>query len=97
MPSLLWFWFFGFFFAVVLCLDSVLIDCHGRILFSTPKAEGKTRHCMFSFYFFSGEMEKKANILPFVSDFFSCLESCDVFYLAPEIEEEDVDTEKVMW
>ncbi|XP_068053848.1 kinase non-catalytic C-lobe domain-containing protein 1 isoform X6 [Anomalospiza imberbis] len=46
---------------VVLCLDSVLIDCHGRILFAAPKAE----------------------------------ESCDVFYLAPEIEEEDVDTEKV--
>lgn len=52
---------------------------------------------MFCFYFFSGEVEKKANILPFVSDFFSRLESCDVFYLAPEIEEEDVDTEKVMW
>lgn len=52
---------------------------------------------MFSFYFFSGEVEKKANILPFVFDFFSRLESCDVFYLAPEIEEEDVDTEKVMW
>ncbi|KAJ7405805.1 hypothetical protein BTVI_67661 [Pitangus sulphuratus] len=45
---------------VVLCLDSVLIDCHGSILFSAPKGE----------------------------------ESCDVFYLAPEIEEEDVDTEK---
>ncbi|XP_037996830.1 kinase non-catalytic C-lobe domain-containing protein 1 isoform X2 [Motacilla alba alba] len=45
----------------VLCLDSVLIDCHGRILFAAPKAE----------------------------------ESCDVFYLPPEIEEEDVDTEKV--
>ncbi|XP_014741467.1 PREDICTED: protein very KIND [Sturnus vulgaris] len=48
-------------YPVVLCLDSVLIDCHGRILFAAPKAE----------------------------------ESCDVFYLAPEIEEEDVDTEKV--
>ncbi|XP_050194462.1 kinase non-catalytic C-lobe domain-containing protein 1 isoform X2 [Myiozetetes cayanensis] len=46
-------------YPVVLCLDSVLIDCHGNILFSAPK------------------------------------ESCDVFYLAPEIEEEDVDTEKV--
>ncbi|KAF4791379.1 hypothetical protein TURU_130596 [Turdus rufiventris] len=46
---------------VILCLDSVLIDCHGRIFFAAPKAE----------------------------------ESCDVFYLAPEIEEEDVDTEKV--
>ncbi|XP_069719974.1 kinase non-catalytic C-lobe domain-containing protein 1 [Phaenicophaeus curvirostris] len=45
----------------VLCLDSVLIDCHGSILFATAKAE----------------------------------ESCDIFYLAPEIEEEDVDTEKV--
>ncbi|XP_028941825.1 kinase non-catalytic C-lobe domain-containing protein 1 [Antrostomus carolinensis] len=45
----------------VLCLDSVLIDCHGSILFAAPKAE----------------------------------ESCDIFYLAPEIEEEDVDTEKV--
>lgn len=42
-------------------------------------------------------MEKKANILPFVSDFFSHLESCDVFYLAPEVGQEDVDTEKVMW
>ncbi|XP_063261630.1 kinase non-catalytic C-lobe domain-containing protein 1 [Prinia subflava] len=48
-------------YPVVLCLDSVLIDCHGRILFAPPKAE----------------------------------ESCDVFYLAPEIEEDDVDTEKV--
>ncbi|KAF2975255.1 hypothetical protein EK904_009128, partial [Melospiza melodia maxima] len=48
-------------YPVVLCLDSVLIDCHGRILFAAPKAG----------------------------------ESCDVFYLAPEIEEEDVDTEKV--
>ncbi|XP_056351265.1 kinase non-catalytic C-lobe domain-containing protein 1 [Oenanthe melanoleuca] len=48
-------------YPVVLCLDSVLIDCHGRIFFAAPKAE----------------------------------ESCDVFYLAPEIEEEDVDTEKV--
>ncbi|KAM9282340.1 kinase non-catalytic C-lobe domain-containing protein 1 [Cariama cristata] len=46
---------------VVLCLDSVLIDCHGSILFAAPKAG----------------------------------ESCDIFYLAPEIEEEDVDTEKV--
>ncbi|XP_027527992.1 kinase non-catalytic C-lobe domain-containing protein 1 isoform X2 [Neopelma chrysocephalum] len=46
-------------YPVVLCLDSVLIDYHGNILFSAPK------------------------------------ESCDVFYLAPEIEEEDVDTEKV--
>lgn len=74
----------------------MLIDCHGRILFAAPKAEGKIRDCIFSFYFFSGEVEKKAIILPFVSDFFSCLESCDVLYLAPEIEEEDVDTEKVM-
>ncbi|XP_009868584.1 PREDICTED: protein very KIND, partial [Apaloderma vittatum] len=48
-------------YPVVLCLDSVLIDCHGNILFSAPKAE----------------------------------ESCDVFYLAPEIEEDYVDTEKV--
>ncbi|XP_051475216.1 kinase non-catalytic C-lobe domain-containing protein 1 [Apus apus] len=48
-------------YPVVLCLDSVLIDCHGNILFVAPKAE----------------------------------ESCDIFYLAPEIEEEDVDTEKV--
>ncbi|XP_064287032.1 kinase non-catalytic C-lobe domain-containing protein 1 isoform X3 [Passer domesticus] len=48
-------------YPVVLCLDSVLIDCHGRILFAAPTAK----------------------------------ESCDVFYLAPEIEEEDVDTEKV--
>ncbi|XP_042646033.1 kinase non-catalytic C-lobe domain-containing protein 1 isoform X2 [Tyto alba] len=45
----------------VLCLDSVMIDCHGSILFAAPKAE----------------------------------ESCDIFYLAPEIEEENVDTEKV--
>lgn len=85
------------FFAVILCLDSVLIDCHGRILFAAPKAEGKIRHCMLSFYCFAGEVEKKANVLPFVSDFFSHLESCDVFYLAPEIEKEDVDTEKVKW
>ncbi|XP_010153456.1 PREDICTED: protein very KIND-like, partial [Eurypyga helias] len=48
-------------YPVVLCLDSVLIDCHGSILFAAPKAE----------------------------------ESYDTFYLAPEIEEEDVDTEKV--
>ncbi|XP_076194932.1 kinase non-catalytic C-lobe domain-containing protein 1 isoform X1 [Aptenodytes patagonicus] len=48
-------------YPVVLCLDSVLIDCHGSILFAAPKAE----------------------------------ESCDIFYLAPEIEEEDVNTEKV--
>nr|XP_026655310.1 kinase non-catalytic C-lobe domain-containing protein 1 isoform X5 [Zonotrichia albicollis] len=48
-------------YPVVLCLDSVLIDCCGRILFAAPKAG----------------------------------ESCDIFYLAPEIEEEDVDTEKV--
>ncbi|XP_030343999.1 kinase non-catalytic C-lobe domain-containing protein 1 isoform X3 [Strigops habroptila] len=48
-------------YPVVLCLDSVLIDCHGTILFAAPKAE----------------------------------ESCDIFYLAPEIEEEYVDTEKV--
>ncbi|RLW04011.1 hypothetical protein DV515_00005923 [Chloebia gouldiae] len=49
-------------YPVVLCLDSVLIDCHGGILFAAPKAE----------------------------------ESCDVFYLAPEIEEEDVDAEKAV-
>ncbi|KAM4667651.1 kinase non-catalytic C-lobe domain-containing protein 1 [Amazona ochrocephala] len=48
-------------YPVVLCLDSVLIDCHGSILFAAPKAE----------------------------------ESCDIFYLAPEIEEDCVDTEKV--
>ncbi|XP_005144121.2 kinase non-catalytic C-lobe domain-containing protein 1 [Melopsittacus undulatus] len=48
-------------YPVVLCLDSVLIDCHGSILFAAPKAD----------------------------------ESCDIFYLAPEIEEEYVDTEKV--
>ncbi|XP_061857549.1 kinase non-catalytic C-lobe domain-containing protein 1 [Colius striatus] len=48
-------------YPVVLCLDTVLIDCHGSILFSALKDE----------------------------------ESCDIFYLAPEIEEEDVDTEKV--
>ncbi|XP_075573829.1 kinase non-catalytic C-lobe domain-containing protein 1 [Pelecanus crispus] len=48
-------------YPVVLCLDSVLIDCHGSILFAASIAE----------------------------------ESCDIFYLAPEIEEEDVDTEKV--
>ncbi|XP_065495227.1 kinase non-catalytic C-lobe domain-containing protein 1 [Caloenas nicobarica] len=48
-------------YPVVLCLDSVLIDCHGSVLFAAPKPE----------------------------------ESCDMFYLAPEIEEEDVDTEKV--
>ncbi|XP_054688531.1 kinase non-catalytic C-lobe domain-containing protein 1 isoform X2 [Grus americana] len=48
-------------YPVVLCLDSVLLDSHGSILFAAPKAE----------------------------------ESCDIFYLAPEIEEEDVDTEKV--
>ncbi|XP_010115484.1 PREDICTED: protein very KIND, partial [Chlamydotis macqueenii] len=48
-------------YPVILCLDSVLIDCHGSILFAAPKAE----------------------------------ETCDVFYLAPEIEEEDVDIEKV--
>lgn len=83
-------------FAVVLCLDSVLIDCHGSILFAAPKAEGKLIHCMLCFYFFWGGVEKVANVLPFVSGFFSHLESCDIFYLAPEIEEEDVDTEKVM-
>uniref|UniRef100_A0A8C3UVH3 Kinase non-catalytic C-lobe domain containing 1 n=1 Tax=Catharus ustulatus TaxID=91951 RepID=A0A8C3UVH3_CATUS len=44
---------------------------------------------------YPGVVEKKANISPFVSYFVSHLESCDVFYLAPEIEEEDVDTEKV--
>ncbi|XP_014815239.1 PREDICTED: protein very KIND isoform X1 [Calidris pugnax] len=48
-------------YPVVLCLDSVLIDCQGSMLFASPKSE----------------------------------ESCDIFYLAPEIEEEDVDTEKV--
>ncbi|XP_039927727.1 kinase non-catalytic C-lobe domain-containing protein 1 isoform X2 [Hirundo rustica] len=48
-------------YPVVLCLDSVLIDCLGRIIFAAPKAE----------------------------------ESHDIFYLAPEIEEEDVDAEKV--
>ncbi|XP_009980133.1 PREDICTED: protein very KIND, partial [Tauraco erythrolophus] len=48
-------------YPAVLCLDSVLIDCHGSVFFDAPKAE----------------------------------ESCDRFYLAPEIEEEDVDTEKV--
>ncbi|XP_054019375.1 kinase non-catalytic C-lobe domain-containing protein 1 isoform X2 [Dryobates pubescens] len=48
-------------YPVVLCLNSVLIDCHGSILFTAPKAE----------------------------------ESCDIFYLAPEIEEDDVVTEKV--
>ncbi|XP_057258251.1 kinase non-catalytic C-lobe domain-containing protein 1 isoform X3 [Pezoporus wallicus] len=48
-------------YPVVLCLDSVLIDCHGSILFAAPKAN----------------------------------ESCDIFYLAPEIEEEYADTEKV--
>ncbi|OXB75463.1 UNVERIFIED_CONTAM: hypothetical protein H355_016524 [Colinus virginianus] len=48
-------------YPVILCLDTVLLDCHGRILFTAPKAE----------------------------------ESCDIIYLAPEIEEEDVDTEKV--
>lgn len=42
-------------------------------------------------------MKKKANILYFVSGFFSHLESSDMFYVAPEVEEEDVDTEKVMW
>ncbi|GAB0192167.1 kinase non-catalytic C-lobe domain-containing protein 1 [Grus japonensis] len=47
---------------MVLCLDSVLLDSHGSILFAAPKAE----------------------------------ESCDIFYLAPEIEEEDVDTEKAI-
>uniref|UniRef100_A0A8B9NPG3 KIND domain-containing protein n=1 Tax=Apteryx owenii TaxID=8824 RepID=A0A8B9NPG3_APTOW len=41
--------------------------------------------------------EKKENILPSVSVFFSLSEACDVFYLAPEIEEEDIVTEKVMW
>ncbi|XP_019411605.1 PREDICTED: protein very KIND [Crocodylus porosus] len=44
-----------------LCLDSVLIDCHGNILFAPPKDEG----------------------------------SYDTFYLAPEIDEEDIVTEKV--
>ncbi|XP_064000723.1 kinase non-catalytic C-lobe domain-containing protein 1 isoform X3 [Pogoniulus pusillus] len=48
-------------YPVVLCLNSVLIGCHGSILFTAPKAE----------------------------------ESCDIFYLAPEIEEDDVVTEKV--
>ncbi|XP_048801793.1 kinase non-catalytic C-lobe domain-containing protein 1 isoform X3 [Lagopus muta] len=48
-------------YPVILCLDTVLLDCHGRVLFTAPKAE----------------------------------ESCDIIYLAPEIEEEDVDTEKV--
>lgn len=42
-------------------------------------------------------MKKKANILYFVYGFFSRLESCDIFYVAPEVEEDDVDTEKVMW
>jgi len=84
-------------FAVVLCLESVLIDCHGSILFAAPKHEGKLIHCMLCFYFLWGEMKKKANILPSVSGFFSHLEPCDIFYLAPEIEEEYVDTEKVMW
>lgn len=85
------------YFAVVLCLDSVLINCHGSILFAAPKADGKLIHCVLCFYFFSGWVEKKATILLFVSCFFSHLESCDIFYLAPEIEEEYVDTEKVMW
>ncbi|RMC11520.1 hypothetical protein DUI87_11639 [Hirundo rustica rustica] len=49
-------------YPVVLCLDSVLIDCLGRIIFAAPKAE----------------------------------ESHDIFYLAPEIEEEDVDAEKAI-
>uniref|UniRef100_A0A8B9G395 Kinase non-catalytic C-lobe domain containing 1 n=1 Tax=Amazona collaria TaxID=241587 RepID=A0A8B9G395_9PSIT len=34
-------------YPVVLCLDSVLIDCHGSILFAAPKAEGKLIHCLF--------------------------------------------------
>uniref|UniRef100_A0A8C3V194 Kinase non-catalytic C-lobe domain containing 1 n=1 Tax=Catharus ustulatus TaxID=91951 RepID=A0A8C3V194_CATUS len=46
-------------YPVVLCLDSVLIDCHGRIFFAAPKTEGKIRCCMFSFYFFPGVVEKK--------------------------------------
>ncbi|XP_008948458.1 PREDICTED: protein very KIND, partial [Merops nubicus] len=48
-------------YPVVLCLDSVLMDCHGSIIFAAPKTE----------------------------------DSCDIFYLAPEIQEDDVDTEKV--
>lgn len=85
------------YFAVVLCLNSVLIDCHGSILFTAPKAEGKLIHYVLCCYFFWRGVEKTASILPFVSGFFSRLESCDIFYLAPEIEEDDVVTEKVMW
>jgi len=39
---------------------------------------------------------KQISYLLFLVSFFH-LESCDIIYLAPEIEEEDVDTEKVMW
>uniref|UniRef100_A0A8D0H606 Kinase non-catalytic C-lobe domain containing 1 n=1 Tax=Sphenodon punctatus TaxID=8508 RepID=A0A8D0H606_SPHPU len=48
-------------FPVSLCLDSVLIDCQGNVLFASPKDEV----------------------------------SYDVFYMAPEIVEEDFNTEKV--
>lgn len=41
-------------FAVVLCLDSVLIDCHGSILFAAPKAEGKLVCSVLCFNLFVG-------------------------------------------
>uniref|UniRef100_A0A8C8APU0 Kinase non-catalytic C-lobe domain containing 1 n=1 Tax=Otus sunia TaxID=257818 RepID=A0A8C8APU0_9STRI len=63
-----------------LCTLQTCIDYPGMVL-------------IISKYLVGGQ--KKANTLPFVSIFFSHLESCDIFYLAPEIEEEDVDTEKV--
>lgn len=53
------------YFAVVLCLNSVLIGCHGSILFTAPKAEGELMHCVLCFYFFWRGVEKKANILTF--------------------------------
>uniref|UniRef100_A0A8C8APS8 Kinase non-catalytic C-lobe domain containing 1 n=1 Tax=Otus sunia TaxID=257818 RepID=A0A8C8APS8_9STRI len=41
-------------YPVVLCLESVMIDCHGSILFAAPEAEGKLIHCVLCFYFFEG-------------------------------------------
>uniref|UniRef100_A0A8V5GA43 Uncharacterized protein n=1 Tax=Melopsittacus undulatus TaxID=13146 RepID=A0A8V5GA43_MELUD len=40
-------------YPVVLCLDSVLIDCHGSILFAAPKADGKLIHCILFTSFLS--------------------------------------------
>lgn len=39
-------------FTACLCLDSVLIDCHGNILFAPPKDEGKLIKSIFLFLFY---------------------------------------------